>query len=120
MSHHESKEENAAGIPASEALDLAELAAYGDGAVVSRTLSDTPVGTLTMFAFDKGQGLSEHSTPYDAFVQVLDGEGEFEIGGKTIRAGRGQLLLMPADVPHAVRAPERFKMLLTMFRSETS
>ena len=120
MTHHESNKQNAAGVPPSEALDMADLVAYGDGAVVSRTLSDTPAGTLTLFAFDRGQGLSEHSTPYDAFVQVLDGEGEFEIGGKTIRAGRGQLLLMPADVPHAVRAPERFKMLLIMFRSGTS
>ena len=70
-----------------------------------------------MFAFDAGQGLSEHSTPFDAVVQILDGEAELTIGGKTVHAVAGQLVIMPADVPHAVTARQRFKMLLTMLRA---
>jgi quercetin dioxygenase-like cupin family protein len=97
-----------------QALDLAELAAYGEGAVVSRTLIENDAGTVTVFAFDSGQGLSEHTAPFDALVQVIDGEGEFVIAGKSSIVGNGQIILMPANVPHAVRAKKRFKMLLTM------
>jgi quercetin dioxygenase-like cupin family protein len=71
---------------------------------------------VTLFAFDAGQELSEHSTPFDAMVQVLDGEVELTIGGKVIRAGAGETVIMPADIPHAVTASQRFKMLLTMIR----
>lgn len=106
-------------MPVSEAVDLAALVQYGDGAVVSRTLIQASVGTVTVFAFDKGQGLSEHSTPYDALVQVLDGRAEITIGGKAVAVSAGESLLMPKDIPHALHAPERYKMLLTMIREKT-
>ena len=103
-------------IPAGEPLKLAALVDYNAGAVVSRTLAKSKAGTLTVFAFDKGQELSEHSAPFDAWVQVLDGEVELTIGGAPVKAVAGQTVLMPAEVPHAVRAAERFKMLLIMIR----
>ncbi len=90
---------------------------YGEGAVVSRTLIKKPTGTLTLFAFDAGQELSEHTAPFEAIVQVLDGEAELIIGGQPVRAKVGELVIMPADIPHAVKAVTRFKMLLTMIRS---
>lgn len=100
------------------ATDLADMVQYAEGSVVSRTLIDKKVGTLTLFSFAEGQGLSEHSAPFDALVQVVDGEVEITIGGKPVRATAGQIVLMPANVPHALRAISRFKMLLTMIRSE--
>lgn len=93
-----------------------DLVDYAPGAVVSRTLVKGNTGTLTVFAFDQGEGLSEHSAPFDAWVQVLDGEVDLAIGGKPVRATAGQTVLMPANVPHALSAPRRFKMLLAMFR----
>jgi len=104
-------------LPPAEALQLATLASYAEGSVVSRTLAESRAGTVTLFAFDAGQKLSEHTAPFDALVQVLEGEAVLTIGGKPVRARAGQLVLMPADVPHAVQAPERFKMLLTMLRA---
>jgi quercetin dioxygenase-like cupin family protein len=103
-------------IPPAQVLALASLAEYGEGAVVSRTLISGEAGTLTVFAFDAGQGLSEHTSPYDALVEVLEGEGEFVIGGAPSRVAVGHAILMPANIPHAVRADQRFKMLLTMLR----
>jgi len=103
-------------IPAGRAHDLAALVDYGEGAVVSRTLAGNDAGTVTLFAFDAGQGLSEHTSPYDALVQVVEGEGRFIIGGKSRLVKSGQVMLMPADVAHSVRAVKRFKMLLTMLR----
>jgi quercetin dioxygenase-like cupin family protein len=103
-------------IQPGQVLELAGLVGYGEGAIVSRTLVENEAGTLTLFAFESDQGLSEHTAPFDALVQVIDGEGEFTIGGKTCRVGSGQIVLMPAGVPHAVRAERRFKMLLTMLR----
>ncbi|MEF8788104.1 MAG: cupin domain-containing protein [Planctomycetota bacterium] len=103
-------------IPASEALEVEELVEYSPDSIVSRTLAEKENGSITAFAFDQGQSLSEHTTPYDAFVQVLDGTALLTIGGKEVEVSEGELALMPADVPHAVRAPERFKMLLTMVR----
>jgi quercetin dioxygenase-like cupin family protein len=103
-------------LPAAEALDLTSLVAYQDNAVVSRTLAKANGGTVTLFAFDRGQGLSEHSAPFDALVQVLDGQAELVIGGTKVPARAGQTVLMPANVPHAVNASQRFKMLLTMVR----
>ncbi len=97
---------------------LAALVEYGEGAVVSRTLTKGSAGTLTVFAFDRGQGLSEHSAPFDAWVQVLEGSALLTIGGKPVPANRGELVLMPANVPHAVTADERFKMLLVMFKHQ--
>lgn len=96
---------------------LSELVEYASGSVVSKTVLDKKAGSLTLFAFDKGQRLSEHTSPYDAVVQVLDGRVELAIGGEKIDASAGEIVIMPADVPHAVFAAERFKMLLTMVRS---
>lgn len=105
------------GLAGGQAVVLADLADYAEGSIVSRTLLDSAAGTLTLFAFDAGQGLSEHSAPFDAVVQVLDGQAELRIGGKAVVAGAGELVLMPAHVPHAVRASQRFKMLLIMFKA---
>lgn len=104
--------------PTGEALDLTGLVEYAPGSVVSRTIAENGAGTLTLFAFDAGQGLSEHSAPFDAVVQVLDGEAELMIGGEIVRAVAGRLVIMPADVPHSVKARQRFKMLLTMLRAK--
>jgi quercetin dioxygenase-like cupin family protein len=105
-------------LPRAKALNVAGMVDYGEGAIVSRTIAENSAGTVTLFAFDVGQGLSEHSAPYDALVHVLDGEAELTIGGKTVRASAGQVVLMPADVPHAVKAPGRFKMMLVMLRAK--
>ena len=96
---------------------LVDMVGYQDGAVVSRTVLKQPAGNVTLFAFDAGQELSEHTAPYDALVQVLDGEAEITIAGRPHRLRAGDLILMPANKPHAVRAPVRFKMLLTMIRT---
>ena len=103
-------------VPA-QALELVAQVDYVAGSVVSRTVAKKPTGTITLFAFDAGQGLSEHSAPYDAFVQVVDGVGTLRIGGKDVLARTGEIVVMPANVPHAVHANERFKMLLVMIRS---
>jgi quercetin dioxygenase-like cupin family protein len=104
-------------LPAAEAVDLAPMVEYATGSIVSRTLAEGQAGTLTLFAFDAGQALSEHTAPFDAFILVLDGRAELTIGGQRVQAGAGQVVLMPAGVPHALRAPQRFKMLLTMFKA---
>lgn len=101
-------------------LPLAGMVQYGEGAVVSRTLLDRKAGTLTIFAFDQGQGLSEHTAPYDATVQVVEGEGEFTVGGVARMVKTGEMLIMPAQIPHAVRAVSRFKMLLIMIRGKSA
>ncbi len=102
----------------SKAFDLGKLVAYSKNGIVSRTILENRSGTLTVFAFDAGQKLSEHSAPFDAVVQVLDGEGEFKIASKVSKIRKGQLLIMPANVPHAVRAVKKFKMLLTMIKGK--
>jgi quercetin dioxygenase-like cupin family protein len=104
-------------IPAAESIRPLDLIAYQDGAVVSRILLKRPTGTLTLFAFDEEQSLSEHTSPYDAVAQVLEGEAEITISGKPMPLGAGELIVLPANQPHAVRAKTRFKMLLTMIRS---
>ena len=98
-------------------LTMSELVAYQEGSVVSRTLIDKKIGTLTVFSFDAGQGLSEHTAPYDAFVQILDGEAEITIAGTVHRLSAGQMIIMPADRPHALKGVKRFKMLLVMIRA---
>jgi len=103
-------------LPPSEAVRLADLVDNADGSVVSRTVAKTKGGTVTLFAFDEGQGLSEHSAPFDALVQVLDGRVELTIGGKAVMASAGEAVLMPADIPHGLKAVEKFKMLLVMVR----
>ncbi len=100
-----------------KALDLAGMVAYGDHAVVSRTLIDRKTGTLTLFAFDAGQGLSEHTAPFDAAVQIIEGEALITIGGNAVVARTGELVIMPAGIPHSLKAQQRFKMLLIMIRS---
>jgi quercetin dioxygenase-like cupin family protein len=97
--------------------DLVRLVDYADDSIVSKTILDKPVGTITLFAFDKGQKLSEHTAPYDAVVQVIDGTAKLKIGGNEIKVSSGQIIIMPANVPHAVEAEEKFKMLLTMIRA---
>lgn len=99
-----------------KALGLAEMIDYSGGAVVSKTLLDKKTGTLTVFAFDEGQGLSEHTSPYDATVMVLDGEATLMIAGSPVKVKAGELAIMPANIPHDVRAEKRFKMLLIMIR----
>jgi len=101
-----------------EAVYAASLVEYAPESVVSRQLVKNEAGTITLFAFDQGQSLSEHTTPFDALVQVIDGKVELIIGGESVPAVAGQMVLMPAGVPHAVRAPQRFKMLLTMLKSK--
>ena len=100
----------------SKALTLKEHVQYADDSIVSKTIIKKNTGTITLFAFDKGQKLSEHTTPFDALVQIVDGEAELIIGGETVLVSEGQIAIMPADVPHAVNANKRFKMLLTMIR----
>jgi quercetin dioxygenase-like cupin family protein len=97
--------------------NLAALVEYAEDSIVSKTIVDKPAGTVTLFAFDKGQKLSEHTSPYDAVVQLLDGKARLTIGGKDVEVVSGQIIIMPANVPHAVYAGEKFKMLLTMIRA---
>ena len=103
--------------PVAEATELAGLVEYQAGAVVSRTIIKKPAGTVTLFAFDQGEGLSEHTTPFDAMVHVLDGEAEISIDGKPHRVKEGEMVIMPANHPHALKAVRRFKMMLVMVRS---
>jgi quercetin dioxygenase-like cupin family protein len=97
-------------------LKLTELLSYQEGSVVSRTLIDAKAGTVTLFAFDQGQGLSEHTAPYDAMVCVLDGETRITIAGEASDVKAGDMIIMPANEPHSVYGTERFKMLLIMVR----
>jgi len=101
-----------------QVIGLSSSVDYADGAVISKTLLDKKAGTLTLFSFDEGQGLSEHVSPYDATVIVIEGEATLVIGGKTLSAKTGEMVIMPANVPHAVQANKCFKMLLVMIREE--
>lgn len=100
-----------------QAVKIVDLIDYQEGSVVSRTIIDRDIGTVTLFAFDEGEGLSEHSSPYDALAQVVDGEAEIVIAGRTIHVNEGELVIMPADQPHSLKALKRFKMVLTMIKS---
>jgi len=100
-----------------QATRLVDLADYQEGSVVSQTIVAKETGTVTFFAFAEGQGLSEHTAPFDALVNILDGEAEITISGKPIRAKAGEMIIMPANHPHALNAVKRFKMLLTMIRA---
>lgn len=102
--------------PIGEAFDLTDLLEYQTGAIVSRTLIDEESATVTLFAIDEGQRISEHSAPHDALLQVLDGTGRVEIDGEPQELSAGESIVFPANVPHAVEAPAQFKMLLTMVR----
>ena len=100
-----------------QASNLIDLIDYQEGSVVSRTLIDKKAGSVTLFAFDVDQGLSEHTAPYDAMVYVLDGEVEVTISGKPVKLNKGEMTVMPANHPHALTAKTKFKMLLTMIKS---
>jgi quercetin dioxygenase-like cupin family protein len=102
-----------------QAVRLADLIDYQKGSVVSRMVVNKKSGTVTLFAFDEGQGLSEHTAPFDALVQILDGEAKITISGKSLLAKKGEMVIMPANEPHALKAEKKFKMLLTMIRSES-
>lgn len=103
--------------PKAEILQLTEMAAYQSGSIVSRQITKAEAGNVTLFAFDEGQELSEHTAPFDALVQVLEGQAEILISGQPYQLTDGQSIILPADQPHAVRARGRFKMLLTMIRA---
>lgn len=107
-------------IDGAKPTDLTGMVQYQEGAVVSRILYQDEIGTLTVFAFDAGQALSEHTVPFDAFINVLDGEASVTIGGVECRVGAGEIVRMPGGVPHKVDAVKRFKMLLTLFRTKKS
>ena len=98
-------------------IELASFIEYSDNSVLSKTLVDKNAGTITLFSFDAGQGLSEHTAPYDAVVQIIDGEAEIIIGGTASHVKTGQIIIMPGGIPHELRAPKKFKMLLTMIRA---
>ncbi len=104
--------------PKGISFDPVEHIAYAIGSVVSKTLLKKNTGNITLFSFDAGQGLSEHTSPYDAVVHVLDGEAQITIGGKAQVVQAGRMLIMPANVPHALMAQQQFKMLLIMIRGE--
>jgi len=104
-------------MPGAEAVRPLDLTTVQEGAIVSRILLKRAGGTVTAFAFDEGQALSEHTAPFDAIAHVLEGEAEITIAGRPLRVGAGEMVLMPAHQPHAVNARTRFRMLLTMIRS---
>jgi len=104
-------------MPAADVLRIADLVSYSDESVVSRTVIKRATGTVTIFAFDEGQELSEHTAAFDALAQILDGEAEIMVAGKPLRARQGESVLLPANQPHGLKALTRFKMLLTMIRS---
>jgi quercetin dioxygenase-like cupin family protein len=104
-------------MPIAEVVRLIDLVNYQEGAVVSRTLVNRTMETLTLFAFDEGQSLSEHTAPFDAVAHLLEGEAEIVVSGKPLRTTAGEAVLMPANQPHSLKALSRFKMLLTMIRS---
>jgi quercetin dioxygenase-like cupin family protein len=102
---------------AGKASNLADLISYQDGSVVSRTLIDKKAGTVTLFAFDQNQGLSQHTAPYDALLYVLEGEVAVTVAGKPLTLKQGEATILPANQPHALNAKTRFKMLLTMIKA---
>ena len=106
------------GLDPGIARSAAALADYQEGSVVSRTVIDRKIGTVTVFAFDVGEGLSEHTAPFDALVHVIDGAAEITISGEMIKVGAGEMIIMPAGKPHSLRAAERFKMVLIMIREK--
>ena len=101
----------------SQAADTNDLLDYQEGSVVSRTIINKKTGIVTLFAFDEGQGLSEHTAPFDALVYLIDGEAEITISGKPLHLKKGEMVIMPANEPHALKAVKRFKMILTMIKS---
>ena len=111
-------ESNTGNILIAQSAEMAALVDYQSGTVVSRTIIERNTGTVTLFAFDKGQGLSEHTAPFDALVYIIDGEAEITISGRSIRMKAGEVVIMPANEPHALKAVERFKMILVMIKGD--
>ncbi len=109
-----SEERNISGV----VLNMKDMVSYQPGSVVSRTLIGKSAGTVTVFAFDSGQGLSEHTAPFDAMVQIIDGTADITIEGSPFKVREGEMLIMPANKPHALQASERFKMILIMIREQ--
>lgn len=103
--------------PKSQVLHIAKMTGYQEGAVVSRQITKAEAGNVTLFAFDQDQGLSEHTAPYDALVHILEGEAEVTISGQPFQLKMGDAIIMPANEPHALKAIQKFKMLLTMIRT---
>lgn len=99
-----------------DVLNIQDMIEYQEGSIVSRTLIDKPTGTVTLFAFSAGQGLSEHTAPFDAMVHIVDGAAEIMISGKKYDVKSGEMIIMPANAPHALNANEKFKMMLIMIR----
>ncbi len=99
---------------------LAQQIVYSEGGIVSKQILKNPAGNVTLFSFDEGQGLSEHTASFDALIQILEGKAEITVGGTPHTLAAGQIIIMPADIPHAVHAVEQFKMLLTMIKGQTS
>lgn len=110
-------EQNKKAFEKAQTMKMISLAEYQEGSIVSRTLIDKKAGTVTFFAFDEGQGLSEHVAPYDALVSVLDGEVEVAISEKTYRIKEGEIIILPANKPHALKAIRKFKMMLIMIKA---
>ena len=111
------KKPGAAGAHPSEVFHLRDSVSYQEGSIVSREIVGKKTGTVTVFAFDQGQGLSEHTAPFDALGHILDGEADVHISGKTYNPKAGEMIIMPANEPHSLKAITRFKMLLIMIRS---
>lgn len=103
--------------PKSQILNLAEMVSYQEGSVVSRQITKADAGNVTLFAFDEGQELSEHTAPYDALLHLIDGQAEVRISGQPYDVSAGEAIILPANSPHAVKAKTKFKMLLTMIRA---
>ena len=99
-----------------KAVTVSELVAYQEGSIVSKEIINKATGTVTIFAFDKGEGLSEHTAPFDALVYILDGSAEIKVAGELNKVNKGQMIIMPAGKPHSLKAVNRFKMLLVMIR----
>ncbi len=99
-----------------DVLNLSEMVSYQEGSVVSKEIIKKQTGTVTLFAFDQGQGLSEHTAPFDALVNIIDGQAEVTISGKLFIVKEGEVIIMPANKPHSLKAVERFKMLLVMIK----
>jgi quercetin dioxygenase-like cupin family protein len=110
-------EQNEKALAKSQTMKMISLAAYQEDSIVSRTLIDKKAGTVTFFAFDQGQGLSEHVAPFDALVSILDGEAEVSISGKAFCLRDGEMIILPANKPHALKATKKFKMMLIMVKA---
>jgi quercetin dioxygenase-like cupin family protein len=110
-------EQSKKAVEKAQTMKMISLAEYQEGSIVSRTLIDKNAGTVTFFAFDKGQGLSEHVAPYDALISVLDGEAEVAISEKIYQIKEGEMMILPANKPHALKAIRKFKMMLVMIKA---